>query len=212
MRAPPAGRVAPDAGGRWLIAGLGNPGPEYAATRHNAGFRVVEELARAEASRWRSERQYLWAELAAQGGGAAAVLVKPLTYMNLSGPAVRAALARWRVPVERLLVVHDDMGLPPGRLRLRRGGSAAGHHGVESVIEALGRSDFARLRVGIGHPAAKEEVVAYVLGAAAGEERAVFEESVTRAGEVVRLLLTRGLEQAMNEANRWRGSGGMRPD
>ncbi|MDI3298436.1 MAG: aminoacyl-tRNA hydrolase [Bacillota bacterium] len=204
--------MATERPGRWLVVGLGNPGPEYAATRHNLGFRVVDGLAGGQAPGWRRERSYLWAELPATGRTAAAILLKPLTYMNLSGQAVRAALARWRVPLGRLLVVQDDMDLPPGRLRLRRGGRPAGHHGVESVIEALGTPDFARLRIGIGHPPAGEDAVAYVLGAPEGEERELLERAVEQAAAVVRLLLESDLETAMNEANRKDGSGGMRPD
>ncbi|MDI3316223.1 MAG: aminoacyl-tRNA hydrolase [Bacillota bacterium] len=194
--------MASEATGRWAVVGLGNPGPEYATTRHNLGFRALDRLAQRHALRWRRRERYLWAELPAAGTAEGAILVKPLTYMNLSGEAVRAVLARWRVPLARLLVVHDDMDLPCGRLRLRRGGRAAGHHGVESLIESLGSPDFARLRIGIGHPPAGEDVVAYVLGAPAPEEEAVLEQAVEKASDVVRLVLERGLEAAMNQANR----------
>jgi PTH1 family peptidyl-tRNA hydrolase len=184
-----------------LIVGLGNPGPRYAPTRHNVGFRVVERLAEQLGWPWQEQRSQA---LLASGmiGDEKVILVKPLTYMNLSGTAV-GELARWyRLTPQDILVVCDDLDLPVGRLRLRPRGSSAGHHGLASIAQHLGSEQFPRLRVGIGRPTDRHMAITdYVLSAARGDERRRLEEAEQEAADALKLLLTRGLEAAMNVVN-----------
>ncbi|NPV09055.1 MAG: aminoacyl-tRNA hydrolase [Anaerolineae bacterium] len=184
-----------------LVVGLGNPGPEYRCTRHNVGFMVVERLA----ARWRLQ----WNRPRDQSRRAVGrvaerriELMEPLTYMNLSGRPVARALARHGLSPSDLLLVHDDVDLPFGRLRLRPSGSAAGHRGVQSVIDALGTNEFPRLRVGIGRPN-DEGVRDFVLSTFGPDERAQLEALLDRAVAAVETALGRGLEAAMNEFNRF---------
>lgn len=186
-----------------LIVGLGNPGPEYAGTRHNAGFFVVEELAR----RW----QVLWQEegrfqaRVARGGAAGrpALLLQPLTWMNLSGEAVGAVIRFFRIPVERLVVAVDDADLPLGALRLRPGGSSGGHHGLDSVGQHLGTREFARQRIGIGRrDPAHRDITGHVLGKFGPEERPVLEQVLHSAGDQLECWLSEGLPKAMARHNR----------
>ena len=135
-----------------LVAGLGNPGREYERTRHNAGWLVVDELARRHGGSWRSKFSGSLAEV--RLGEQRLALLKPETYMNESGRSVAAAARFFKVPVESILVVHDDVDLEPGRLQVRRGGGLAGHNGLRSLAQDLGTQDFLRLRVGVGRPAA----------------------------------------------------------
>ncbi|GER81890.1 hypothetical protein KTAU_05280 [Thermogemmatispora aurantia] len=184
-----------------LIVGLGNPGPQYAPTRHNVGFRVVEKLAQKLGWRWSEERNRA---LLASGsfGGEKVVLVKPLTYMNLSGEAV-GALARWyRLSPQDILVVCDDLDLPVGRLRLRARGSTGGHNGLESIVHHLHSDQFPRLRVGIGRPThPRMSVIDYVLGVPPAAERSQLERAEDEAVAAIELVLTRGLETAMSMVN-----------
>ena len=184
-----------------LIVGLGNPGPRYARTRHNAGFLVIDALARRlGVQQWRERFD---AETAVtEENNARLILVKPMTYMNLSGRAVRQALDWYRVPLERLLVVYDDVDLPFGTLRLRLGGSSGGHHGVESIIAALGSDRFARLRVGIGRPRDGRDVTVYVLSRFTPEEEAALVGIIERATDAALTWSREGIVQAMNRFNR----------
>jgi len=184
-----------------VIAGLGNPGPRYEGTRHNAGFMVVDELAR-RAGAVLQERKFRAAWARGAVAGHPVLFVKPLTFMNLSGEAVGAVLRYFGVPPGALLVVHDDLDLPVGRLRLGRGGGAGGHRGVLSIVDHAGTLDFLRLRVGIGRPRFGEPVEAYVLEPPYPDERAVFEEAVSRAVEAAEEVLRSGLAAAMNRYNR----------
>lgn len=177
-----------------LIVGLGNPGTRYAGTRHNAGFLVVDELARRSGATFRSQRQ---AE-AAQAAGA--WLVKPSTFMNLSGAAVQAALARERIAPEDMLVIHDDIDLPLGRLRLRRGGGAGGQRGVQDVIARIG-PDFARLKVGISRPPEAWTVEHWVLSRFREDERALLDRVVEHAAEAVERLRRDGWDKAVAWTN-----------
>ncbi len=186
----------------FLIAGLGNPGAEYARTRHNAGSLVAEHLA----GRWKvpvqMERRFeaRVGRFAWRGHGG--WLALPQTYMNASGTAV-AALARfYRVPPGRILVVVDDADLPVGAMRLRPGGSSGGHHGLESVEQALGTRHFARLRLGIGRRAGAREITGHVLGRFAPEEWQQFAPVIERAGDAVECWLAEGIQTAMNRFNR----------
>ncbi len=180
---------------RFLVVGLGNPGRRYANTRHNAGFLVLDRLAAAEGVAFREKGEALLAEW---GRG---WLMKPLTYMNLSGRAVAPFLRRKGIPLERLLVVHDDMDLPLGRIRLKHGGSSGGQKGVASIIEALGEGGFDRLRIGIGRPPAGVDPVDWVLSPFAPGERAVLERVLEAAAEAIRVWEKEGLIAAQSRFN-----------
>lgn len=182
-----------------IIVGLGNPGREYAQTRHNIGFMVVDRLAQlASASGWKRRFQADLCETVFEGEPV--VLVKPQTYMNLSGHAVRQVVHWYRVPVSDLLVIFDDLDLPFGALRLRARGSAGGHRGLASIIEQLGTQDVPRLRIGIGR--GPGEATAHVLSRFTSEEAQRLPLIIDRAVEAVRLWLTAGITAAMNEINR----------
>ncbi|MCX2726109.1 aminoacyl-tRNA hydrolase [Thermomicrobium sp. 4228-Ro] len=188
------------ADGRWLVVGLGNPGPRYARTRHNIGFWVVDRLAvRCHAPRF--EQRFDGEFAVVSEGERSLLLLKPLTYMNLSGRSVRQAVQWYKIPLDRLLVVHDDMDLPLGTLRFRFGGSAAGHHGVESVIAELGSDRFGRLRVGIGRPPSPEAGRAYVLEPFTPAERPLAERVADIAAEAVVVWYRDGMTAAMNRFN-----------
>jgi peptidyl-tRNA hydrolase, PTH1 family len=171
-----------------LVVGLGNPGPEHVATRHNLGFRVVELVAARAGLRFRRSD---WRGTAALGEalGGPLVLLKPNTFMNESGRAVRAAVVALGIDPADLLVVHDELDLPPGALRLRERGSAGGHNGVRSIIGALRSQEFPRLKIGVGRPPDGEAVLDYLLAAVAPEEREAEEAAVVRAADAVETWL-----------------------
>lgn len=183
-----------------LGVGLGNPGPEYASTRHNAGFMVVDRLARTLGLAWR-RAPYPGLEARGAVGGERLVLLKPMTYMNLSGGAVAAAARRHGAGPAEICVVHDDLDLPPGALRIRAGGGAGGHRGVLSIIEALGSRDFLRVRVGIGRPLPGQDAARYVLSPFPATEWEAVAPAVERAAEAVLTVLREGPERAMNRFN-----------
>lgn len=171
-----------------LIVGLGNPGPRYHATRHNVGFLVVDTLAAAHRIALRKRLptvQYGEGSI----GASRVALAKPLTYMNVSGEAVAALRAHFSIPASDLVVIHDDLDLVLGRLKLKTKGGDAGHYGVRSVVEHLGTGDFTRIRVGIGRPATKEEIVPYVLSPFAPDELPVLEGAIRTAVERIEDLL-----------------------
>lgn len=175
--------------------GLGNPGAEYEKTRHNIGFMALERLAQGVAE-WKRERA--WQAQVARVEGM--VLCKPETFMNLSGRAVAAVARFYQIPADSILVVLDEMALPLGRLRLRAGGSAAGHNGMKSVMEVIGTQDIARLRMGIGG-AAPGEAVGHVLGKFRKDEWPAVEEMLARSEEAIRMVQKEGLPAAMNAFN-----------
>ena len=185
----------------WLVVGLGNPGSQYEQTRHNVGFQVVDELAeRCQVPIQRLKFRAL-TNLAALGGERA-LLMRPVTYMNLSGEAVQEAAAFYKVPPERILVISDEVALPPGRIRVRRGGSAGGHNGLKNIIAHLGSDQFPRVRLGVGQkPHPDYDMADWVLGKPQGEERTAVEAAVVRAADAVECLLAKGLEEAMNRFN-----------
>ena len=184
-----------------IVVGLGNPGPEYAATRHNTGFWAIDDL---------SDRHHLPLPdrrrscVLGEGAidGRPVVLAKPRTYVNESGRAVRYLLDRYRLGADRLLIVYDDMDLPPGRLRLKASGGPGGHNGMKSVAEAVGDGVFPRLRIGVGRPGGGEGDVPYVLGTPTEPERRLIEDAVTRVSQVIAAILSDGMERTMDWANR----------
>lgn len=181
-----------------LIVGLGNPGPKYAETRHNAGFLVVDELARRWGARFSRGKQ---ADVArGEPPWAAHRLVKPQSFMNLSGAAVQSVLARHGGGDDRLLVIHDDLDLPLGRLRFKRGGGAGGQKGVRDIAARLG-PDFDRLKVGIGRPPERWTVENWVLSSFRPEERERLAEVIAAAADGVTAWLEHGLDDAMNRVN-----------
>lgn len=184
-----------------LIVGLGNPGSQYERTRHNVGFRVVDSLASKWGLKWSEQRARA---ILASGNvnTEKVILVKPLTFMNLSGDAV-GELAHWyKVAPEDILIIYDELDLPVGQLRLKARGSSAGHNGMKSIIARLHTSDFPRLRIGIGHPRNSHiQGRDHVLGAATGDESILLAEGEERAITAVQLLLAQGLETAMNTMN-----------
>lgn len=185
-----------------MICGLGNPGPRYAHTRHNAGFLALERIAGGGAG-WRKEKagaEVLLRELEGQ----AVILVKPLTYMNLSGHAVKPLMKKYGMTPDRLLVISDDLDLPFGTLRLRPGGGAGGQKGVQSIIDNLGTREFARLRIGIGRPPEGCDPADYVLSPFPFEDRERLELVLEQAREAALCWLSRGIEEAMNRYNRCR--------
>lgn len=183
-----------------VIIGLGNPGPAYQSTRHNVGWWVIERLAQ----RWHAgppRARHRAAVATATFRGAAVLLVRPLTYMNESGAAVRTLVAAENVVGSDLLVVYDELALPLGQLRVRPRGGAGGHKGLESVLGVLGTQDVPRLRIGIGPPPVGVDRVSYVLGEFAADERPVIEDAADRAAEAVECVLRDGLIAAMDRYN-----------
>ncbi len=191
-----------------LIVGLGNPGERYARNRHNIGFMCIDNYA--EKYGIRLNRKQATSRIGTgEILGHDVMLVKPETFMNRSGLAVNRLRQKHQVRRENIIVVHDDLDLPPGRIRIRPVGSSAGHKGITSVIDHLGRNDFTRIRVGIGRPAGTDEsagvadpdIVAYVLGDLTPEDEETFREVIPRVGEAIDLILTEGLQAAMNKYN-----------
>jgi len=197
---------------RWLIVGLGNPGPEYSHNRHNVGYWCLNRLARLHGIRIKAKT------LAAIGegkiGDTPVVLVKPRTYVNRSGDAVVPALRRWKVDPTNLLVIYDDLDLPAGRMRIRPKGGDGGYKGLKSIIGSLGgASDFPRIRIGIGRPHVDgeptwepEHVGDYVLSDPTREQTKTLQDAVSRAAKAAELLVTEGVEAAMNQYNKGNGS------
>ena len=184
-----------------LIVGLGNPGGEYARTRHNAGFRVVERLAERWQAGWTYEKRFNARVARAERGGIRALLCEPQTYMNSSGEAVGPLMAFYRLTPARLLVVVDDADLPLGELRLRPRGSSGGHHGLESIERHLGTRAFARQRIGIGRAPGAREITDYVLGRFSPAEAAVMDKVLTVASDQVECWLSAGIHKAMSQFN-----------
>ena len=179
-----------------LIVGLGNPGTEYARTRHNAGFHFLGELARRHGATFRSEPRHQ-AELArARIADADLWLLKPMSYMNHSGDPLRSVATFYKVAPESILVAYDELDFPPGVVRLKQGGGAAGHNGMRSIIAHIGDA-FWRLRIGIGHPGDRSMVLDYVLGRAPPEQAALIAEAIAAAADAVPVLLADGAQVAM---------------
>ncbi|HUO96379.1 MAG TPA: aminoacyl-tRNA hydrolase [Steroidobacteraceae bacterium] len=184
-----------------LIVGLGNPGPEHAETRHNAGFWCIDRLAAAAGGSLRPHARYHGEVGRITISGQELWLLKPTTYMNRSGLAVRALAEYLRIPAAETLVAHDELDLPAGVVRLKLGGGPGGHNGVRDVITQIG-DGFWRLRIGIGHPGTRQEVIDYVLRRAPAGEQALLEAAVVEASEAVPRLLVDGAEKVMNSLHR----------
>ena len=189
------------AGVNWLIVGLGNVGDKYEGTRHNVGFRVADELAeRAGVPVQRLKYRALTGQ--AEIGGVRVLLMKPVTFMNLSGEAVRPAADFYKVPADHILVLSDDVSLPVGKLRIRRGGSAGGHNGLKNIIQHLGTDQFPRVKVGVGEkPHPDYDMADWVLGKFQGEDRKAIDQAVQRAADAVECLLREVPERAMSRFN-----------
>ncbi len=184
-----------------LIAGLGNPGGAYARTRHNAGYLVVDDFS------LRHRVRLFWPRFhsriaTARASGEKIIILKPRTFMNLSGKAIAPALRHYHLSLHDLTVIHDDLDLPVGTIRFSRKGGDGGHRGIRSIIEALGTGEFMRLRVGIGRPPDSEDVVDYVLSPPSQDERENFENAVQLASHALDVMLDQGLPAAMNQFHR----------
>ncbi len=184
----------------WLVVGLGNPGREYAGNRHNVGFMVAELIAGRVRARFGRHRRAV-AEVA-EGflsvGGPKVVLVKPLTYMNLSGAPVAALAQFYKVPLEQVVAVHDELDVPYGQVRVKRGGGEGGHNGLRSMSKSLGSKDYARVRFGIGRPPGRQDPADFVLSDFSAVERKELEFLVDRAADVAEAVVVRGVEWAQN--------------
>jgi PTH1 family peptidyl-tRNA hydrolase len=185
-----------------LIVGLGNPGAEYARTRHNAGFLVIEELAERGRANWNFEKKFNTRLARRDVAGRKVLLAEPQTFMNSSGEAVGALLNFYRVPISHLLVVVDDADLPFGEIRLRPKGSSGGHHGLESIEQHIGSQEYARLKVGIGRTReGRREITNYVLGRFSSAEAALLEKVLRRAADQAECWAADGIQKAMNQFN-----------
>jgi PTH1 family peptidyl-tRNA hydrolase len=184
-------------GDRWLIAGLGNPGPAYAGNRHNAGFLVADVLAARTGTRFRASK---FRTVAAEGrlAGLSVVIIKPLTFMNDSGAAVGGTSGFYRLGAGQIVVVHDELDLPFGTIRLKLGGGDNGHNGLRSVTAHLGTRDYYRVRIGIGRPPGRMDPAAYVLRDFSAAERRELPLLLDRAADAVEMLLASGLVAAQN--------------
>jgi len=181
-----------------LIAGLGNPGAKYEDTRHNVGFWFLDRLARSKGCSLRHENKFQGEVGKITIDGQIVWLLKPMTYMNLSGQAVSALANYYKVPVENILVVHDELDLPPGTLRLKKGGGHGGHNGLRDMIAHFSSNEFMRLRIGIGHPGSSNEVTNYVLGAPSGGDRNLLLDAIENSMVVLPQIVAGEYQKAMN--------------
>ena len=182
-----------------LLVGLGNPGPKYTETRHNAGFWFVDRLAAGHSAGFRREAKFHGETTTLRFPGHACRVLKPSTYMNESGRAVQAAMHFYALKPAELLVVHDEIDLPPGVARLKRGGGHGGHNGLRDILECLGEGGFLRLRLGVGHPGQADQVIDYVLDRPRAAERTLIDEAVARALEAMPLVFDGHIQKAMKE-------------
>ena len=184
-----------------LIVGLGNPGAEYAQTRHNAGFLLVEKLAAQWKADWTNERKFKARMAKSDQQGKRVLLCEPQTFMNLSGETVGDVAGFYQLPLPQLIVAVDDADLPFGEIRLRPGGSSGGHHGLESIEQHLGSREFARLRIGIGRKDGARQITNYVLGKFEPAEQGLLEKILERAANQMECWLAAGLQKAMSQFN-----------
>jgi PTH1 family peptidyl-tRNA hydrolase len=191
----------------WLIVGLGNPGPDYAGNRHNAGFMILDVLAGRVGGRFKSHKaraDVVEGHLGdpgvarGQGGGTRIVLAKPRTFMNESGGPVGSLRDFFKVPTERIIVVHDELDIPYGTVRLKRGGGDNGHNGLRSITRSLGEKDYLRVRFGVGRPPGRMDAAAFVLRDFSAAERKDLALELEQAADAVEMLVTQGLEASQN--------------
>ena len=187
-----------------LIVGLGNPGQEYKDTRHNLGFSVLELLSERSGIRLSSSK---FSAESGQGtlAGERCILMRPQTFMNLSGQAVGPAAHFYKITPEDLIVIHDELDLPTGQIQLKRGGGTGGHNGLKSIVQCLGSNDFIRVRIGTGKPqgpGAKEKVVGFVLGKFSESEKTIMDQTIRQAADAVESILSQGLSKSMNTFNK----------
>ena len=194
-------RARPETGpAPWIVVGLGNPGDKYARTRHNLGAMTLDVLLERSGARLKSHKSgSLIAEVAIEGERA--VLARPTTYMNESGRVVGPLMKFFKAPRDRLVVIHDELDIPFGEVRVKFGGGIAGHNGLRSIVSHVGGPDFARVRVGIGRPRGDEGAVTKVLDTFSSSERDELPEIVDRAADAAESIVARGLERTMNEVN-----------
>jgi len=189
------------AGVGWIVVFLGNPGDKYVRTRHNAGFMAAGEMEKRAGVRI-NRLKFKALTAVADIGGARVLLMKPQTYMNLSGGAVQEAMKFYKVPLERVIAVSDDVSLPLGKLRIRRSGSAGGHNGLKDIIAKCGGEGFPRVKIGVGAPPNPEmDMADWVLSSFTPSEMAVMAEAARRAAEAVEVIICRGIDAAMNTYN-----------
>ena len=184
----------------WLIVGLGNPGDKYAKTRHNMGFLTVDLLAEKKGvklNKVKFKAAYNTLEL----GGAKCLVMKPQTYMNLSGEAVREAVQFYKIPADHVLVIYDDISLPVGKIRVRPTGSAGGHNGIKNIIAHLGTQDFPRIKIGTGAPADSDGMIDWVIGVPSQAERKILVEMFEKSIEAAAFIIENGTQKAMNAFN-----------
>lgn len=179
-----------------LIVGLGNPGPQYEATRHNAGFWWVDQVCAETGSKLNLEAKF-FGHAGKLNGASEAWLLKPTTFMNVSGRAVGAIAKFYKIAPEDILVIHDELDLPPGTTKLKKGGGHAGHNGLKDIAAQLGTPDFWRLRIGIGHPGDKSQVANFVLHAPTRDEQSLIEQNIDQSTTLLPLLLQGKFEEAM---------------
>ncbi len=184
-----------------IIAGLGNPGAQYANTPHSVGFEAVDAIAAQIGAEWEEKRAFRCLLAKGNFAGVPVLLVKPATFMNLSGDAVAPVVKYHNATPADLLVIHDDIDLPLGRVRVRKSGSCGGHNGVRNIIERLGTQDFARLKLGVGKD--KSDVIGFVLGKFAPAARKIMDEVVAKTPEIAAAMLSGGCDRAMNAYNAW---------
>lgn len=186
---------------QWLVVGLGNPGAKYESTRHNMGFLVADKLAQNEKLKFNKLRFKAWTATW-EVGGEKVLLMKPQTYMNLSGEAVGQAARFYKIPADHVLVISDDIALPAGKLRIRAGGSAGGHNGLKNIIQHLGTDRFPRIKVGVGSPQQAEyDIADWVTGKPMGEDQKVIIEALDKAVAAIPVLIEQGVDRAMNRFN-----------
>ena len=182
-----------------VIVGLGNPGSKYTETRHNAGFWFIEEVARKYSAVFRPDKKFHGEVAKISLEGKEVWLLKPDTFMNRSGLAVHSLLSFYRLTADQLLVAHDEIDLPPGTAKLKTGGGHGGHNGLRDIISQLGTKDFHRLRIGVGHPGTKDQVVDYVLHNASRDDRILIDRDIDDAVAVMPELASGAFEQAMHK-------------
>jgi PTH1 family peptidyl-tRNA hydrolase len=183
-----------------LVAGLGNPGSEYASTKHNLGYLTVDEIGKRTGIDLKKKKfRGLYGEGALNNDKL--ILLKPETYMNRSGESVSSAASFYNIPAENIIIIHDELDLPAGTVRIKAGGGSAGHKGITSVMNELGSGDFIRIRIGIGKPEQKSGTVSHVLSKFKKGESELLRESVFRAADAVWEIIQHGLQKAMNKFN-----------